>query len=115
MSLLFLVTVTKNYKPMKMQKCGIERQNSIDNQNLGKMVKENYISNDNIILIIYLEVTDNTEPKTAWKNLDDNMLIDIPEELGKIKIEPVRGSVKENVQTLREQSVLQDKYFTKNM
>lgn len=55
------------------------------------------------------------EPKTSWRYLDDSLLIDIPEEPGKEKIEPGSGSQEKKKQTLREQSVLQAIYFTRNM
>lgn len=63
----------------------------------------------------YLDPADNMEPKTAWRFLDDSILIEIPEEPGKEKIEPGSGSQEKKKQTLREQSVLQAIYFTRNM
>lgn len=65
--------------------------------------------------MLFSDSADNMEPKTAWRNLDDSLLIDIPEEPGKEKIEPGSGSLEKKKQTLREQSVLQAIYFTRNM
>ncbi|VVC44557.1 Hypothetical protein CINCED_3A000845 [Cinara cedri] len=89
------VNVTKNFKAMEMHERDIERQN--------------------FIAVRKLNSADNMEPKTAWRNLDDSLLIDIPEEPGKEKIEPGSGSLEKKKQTLREQSVLQAIYFTRNM
>lgn len=55
------------------------------------------------------------EPKTAWRNLDNSLLIDIPEEPGKAKIEPGSNSLEKIKQTVREKSVLEAIYLTKNM
>lgn len=55
------------------------------------------------------------EAKTAWRYLDNSLLVDVPEEPGKEKIEPGNGSQEKKKQTLREQSVLQAIYFTRNM
>jgi len=55
------------------------------------------------------------ESKTPWRYLDDSLLVDLPEELGKEKMEHGSGSQEKKKQTLREQSVLQAIYFTRNM
>lgn len=105
-----------------MHERDIERQNFIAVRKLSKMVKLkiNYILFQNIkrfILTnyIHLDAADNMEPKTSWRYLDDSLLVDLQEELGKDKIEPGSGSQEKKKQTLREQSVLQAIYFTRNM
>jgi hypothetical protein len=55
------------------------------------------------------------EPKIPWRYLDDSLLVDIPEEPGKEKIEPGSGSQEKKKQTLREQSILPTIYFSRNM
>lgn len=55
------------------------------------------------------------EPKTAWRYLDDTLLVEVLEEPGKEKIEPGSGSQEKKKQTLREQSVLQAIYFNRKM
>jgi len=55
------------------------------------------------------------QPKTTWRYLDDSLLVEVPDELGKEKIEPGSGSQEKKKQTLREQSTLQALYFTRNM
>lgn len=64
---------------------------------------------------ISLDAADNMQPKTTWRHLDDSLLVEIPDEIGKEKIEPGSGSVEKKKQTLREQSTLQALYFTRNM
>lgn len=78
----------------------------------------NYLSmygNSNTNKYIFLDAADNMESKTPWRYLDNSLLVDIPEEPGKEKIEPGSGSQEKKKQTLREQSVLQAIYFTRNM
>ncbi|CAH1736219.1 serine/threonine-protein phosphatase 1 regulatory subunit 10 isoform X2 [Aphis gossypii] len=89
------VNVTKNFKAMEMHERDIERQN--------------------FIAVRKLNAADNMESKTPWRYLDNSLLVDIPEEPGKEKIEPGSGSQEKKKQTLREQSVLQAIYFTRNM
>lgn len=67
------------------------------------------------IKLICLDASDNMEPKTAWRILDNSLLIEIPDEPGKQKIEPGSGSQEKKRQNLREQSVLQAIYFSRNM
>lgn len=70
----------------------------------------------NILQIIcVLDPSDNMEPKTSWRYLDNSLLVEIPDEPGKQKIEPGSGSQEKKRQILREQSVLQALYFTRNM
>lgn len=54
-------------------------------------------------------------PTTAWRNLDDRLLIDIPEEPGKNKIEPGCESLEKKKQAVREKSVLEVIYLTRDM
>lgn len=55
------------------------------------------------------------EPKCVWRKLDDTLLIEIQDGPGKEKIEPGSCSLEKKKQTLREQSLLEAIYFTKNM
>lgn len=55
------------------------------------------------------------QPKTPWRHLDDSLLVEVPDEPGKEKIEPGSGSQEKKKQTVREQSVLQAIYFSRNM
>ncbi|XP_060876744.1 serine/threonine-protein phosphatase 1 regulatory subunit 10-like [Metopolophium dirhodum] len=89
------VNVTKNFKAMEMHERDVERQN--------------------FIAVRKLNAADNMESKTPWRYLDDSLLVDLPEELGKEKMEHGSGSQEKKKQTLREQSVLQAIYFTRNM
>eukprot|EP00102_Acyrthosiphon_pisum_P001948 XP_001942920.3 PREDICTED: putative mediator of RNA polymerase II transcription subunit 26 [Acyrthosiphon pisum] len=89
------VNVTKNFKAMEMHERDVERQN--------------------FIAVRKLNAADNMESKTPWRYLDDSLLVDLPEELGKEKLEHGSGSQEKKKQTLREQSVLQAIYFTRNM
>lgn len=63
----------------------------------------------------FLDANDKMEPKIPWRYLDDSLLVDIPEEPGKEKIEPGSGSQEKKKQTLREQSILPTIYFSRNM
>lgn len=54
------------------------------------------------------------QPKTTWRYLDESLLVEIPDE-AKEKIEPGSGSQEKKKQILREQSVLQAIYFSRNM
>jgi len=55
------------------------------------------------------------QPKTVWRYLDESLLIEVLDEHNKEKIEPGCGSQEKKKQILREQSVLQAIYFTRNM
>lgn len=52
--------------------------------------------------------------KTPWRFLDKSLLVDVPKEPGKETIEPGVNSQEKIKQTLREQSILQVIYFTRN-
>jgi len=89
------VNVTKNFKAMEMHERDVERQN--------------------FIAVRKLNAADNMQPKTVWRCLDESLLIEILDDPGKEKIEPGCGSQEKKKQILREQSVLQAIYFTRNM
>lgn len=55
------------------------------------------------------------EAKTQWRDLDENLLIDLPDENRKKRIIPGSSSREKMKQALREQSILQVVYFTRNM
>jgi len=109
---------------MEMHERDVERQNFIAVRKLSKMftlknklhfilIPKYRISDTN--KYIGLDAADNMESKTPWRYLDDSLLVDLPAELGKEKIEHGSGSQEKKKQTLREQSVLQAIYFTRNM
>lgn len=68
----------------------------------------------NNVHIICLALSDNMKPKIPWRHLDDSLLVEIPDETFRLKIEPGSNSQEKKIQFLREKYSMPTIYFTKD-
>jgi len=55
------------------------------------------------------------QPRTNWRSLDFNLLVEVPDTRGREQTEPGVGSQEKKKQTLQEQSILPVFHSTRNM